>query len=94
MRKVGNTFVSELGFGAAAIGNLFSPVSEETAAAAVDAAWEAGIRYYDTAPHYGLGLSERRIGAALATRPRATFTVSTPVCPAIGCRRGPTSHLR
>jgi D-threo-aldose 1-dehydrogenase len=78
-RKVGNTFVGELGFGAAAIGNLFSPVSEETAAATVDAAWEAGIRYYDTAPHYGLGLSERRIGAALATRPRATFTVSTKV---------------
>jgi D-threo-aldose 1-dehydrogenase len=79
MRSVGGAVVSELGFGAAAIGNLFSPVGEEDAAAAVDAAWEGGIRYYDTAPHYGLGLSERRLGAALATRPRASFAVSTKV---------------
>ncbi|MFE9769112.1 aldo/keto reductase [Streptomyces sp. NPDC005808] len=71
--------VSPLGFGAAPIGNLYTPLDEHQARAAVDAAWDAGVRYYDTAPHYGLGLSERRLGAALAHRPRTEFTVSTKV---------------
>jgi D-threo-aldose 1-dehydrogenase len=71
--------VSRLGFGAAPIGNLFSAVDDETARAAVDAAWDSGIRYFDTAPHYGLGLSERRLGAALRDRPRAEFVLSTKV---------------
>jgi D-threo-aldose 1-dehydrogenase len=71
--------VTALGLGAAAIGNLFTPVTEESAAAAVDAAWECGVRYFDTAPHYGLGLSERRLGRALAGRPRAEYTISTKV---------------
>jgi D-threo-aldose 1-dehydrogenase len=71
--------VSELAFGAAALGNLFAPVDEEQAAAALEAAWEAGIRYFDTAPHYGLGLSERRVGAALRSRPRDSYTLSTKV---------------
>ncbi|MFJ1646775.1 aldo/keto reductase [Streptomyces sp. NPDC088258] len=69
--------VTRLSFGGAAIGNLYAPVAPERAAAAVDAAWEAGIRYFDTAPHYGLGLSERRLGEALRDRPRAEFTLST-----------------
>jgi D-threo-aldose 1-dehydrogenase len=68
-----------MGFGAAPLGNLFHPISDEQAARAVDAAWSAGIRYFDTAPHYGLGLSERRLGAALAGRPRARTVVSTKV---------------
>ena len=71
--------VSELGFGGAPIGNLYGPVSDEQARAAVDAAWDAGVRYFDTAPHYGLGLSERRIGAALRERPRAEYAISTKV---------------
>lgn len=71
--------VTQLSFGAAGIGNLFSPVDDDTAAAAVDAAWVAGIRSFDTAPHYGLGLSERRLGPALRHRPRAEYTVSTKV---------------
>ncbi|MCX4791956.1 aldo/keto reductase [Streptomyces sp. NBC_01221] len=71
--------VSTLAFGAAALGNLYFPVGEDAATATVDAAWEAGIRYFDTAPHYGLGLSERRLGQALAGRPRGEFTVSTKV---------------
>ncbi|MEV7340214.1 aldo/keto reductase [Streptomyces sp. NPDC093544] len=71
--------ISPLGFGAAPIGNLYTPLDENQALAAVDAAWDAGVRYYDTAPHYGLGLSERRLGAALAHRPRTEFTVSTKV---------------
>ena len=68
-----------VGFGSAPIGNLYRPVSEAAARAALEAAWEGGIRDYDTAPHYGLGLSERRLGAFLAERPRAEFVVSTKV---------------
>jgi len=67
------------GFGAAQLGNLFRETSDAEAAGAVDAAWAAGIRYYDTAPHYGLGLSERRLGSALADRARAEMLVSTKV---------------
>jgi D-threo-aldose 1-dehydrogenase len=54
-------------------------MSDENAAATVARAWDEGIRYFDTAPHYGLGLSERRLGAALAAYPRAEFVVSTKV---------------
>ncbi|MFI5756341.1 aldo/keto reductase [Streptomyces sp. NPDC051569] len=75
----GPVSVTELSFGAAGIGNLYTPVEPDRATAAVDAAWDAGIRYFDTAPHYGLGLSERRLGEALRTRPRGEFTVSTKV---------------
>ncbi|MFC6093852.1 aldo/keto reductase [Saccharothrix lopnurensis] len=71
--------LSRLGFGGGPVGNLFTAVSDEDAAGALAAAWDAGIRYFDTAPHYGLGLSERRIGAFLRTRPRAGFAVSTKV---------------
>jgi D-threo-aldose 1-dehydrogenase len=66
-------------FGGAPIGGLYAPVSDETAAATLQAAWDAGIRAFDTAPHYGVGLSERRIGDFLAGRPRAEFVVSTKV---------------
>ncbi|MDN0198703.1 aldo/keto reductase [Streptomyces sp. S.PNR 29] len=71
--------VSPLGFGAAAIANLYSEVTEEQAHEAVAAAWQRGIRYFDTAPHYGLGLSERRLGAALREHPRTAYTISTKV---------------
>jgi D-threo-aldose 1-dehydrogenase len=71
--------VTDLGFGAAPIGNLYRAIDDETARAAVATAWDGGIRYFDTAPHYGLGLSERRLGAALAAYPRAEFTISTKV---------------
>ena len=79
--KLGRTSVevTALGFGAAPIGNLHAAISDEDAAAAVQAAWDGGIRYYDTAPHYGLGLSERRLGAALTGRARDEFVVSTKV---------------
>ncbi len=66
-----------LGYGAANVGNLFRPLSDEEAWAVLEAAWDAGIRYFDTAPHYGLGLSERRLGAFLQTKPRDAFVVST-----------------
>ncbi|MFG2726034.1 aldo/keto reductase [Streptomyces canus] len=71
--------VSGLGFGGAVIGNLFTEVSDEQAHEAVTAAWQRGIRYFDTAPHYGLGLSERRLGEALREHPRAEYTLSTKV---------------
>ncbi|MER7774709.1 aldo/keto reductase [Streptomyces sp. NPDC096191] len=71
--------VTALGLGAAAIAGLYEAVGEDEAAATVEAAWDAGIRYFDTAPHYGLGLSERRLGAALRTRPREEFVLSTKV---------------
>jgi D-threo-aldose 1-dehydrogenase len=79
--KVGRTSVdvTRLGFGGAPIGNLYREVSEDEARGAVDVAWDAGIRYFDTAPHYGLGLSERRLGAALADRPREKYVLSTKV---------------
>ena len=71
--------VTELGLGAAQFGNLYRETTDEASAAAVDAAWQSGIRYFDTAPHYGIGLSERRLGAALAQYPRDEFVVSTKV---------------
>lgn len=71
--------LGRLGYGSANVGNLFHPVSDDEAWAVLDAAWESGVRYFDTAPHYGLGLSERRLGAFLATKPRAEFVVSTKV---------------
>jgi D-threo-aldose 1-dehydrogenase len=80
-RKIQNTSVavSELGFGASVIGNLYRVTPAQDASAAVDAAWNAGIRYFDTAPHYGLGLSEHRLGAALRDRPRDAYVVSSKV---------------
>jgi D-threo-aldose 1-dehydrogenase len=71
--------VGELGHGAANVGNLYRPMSDDEARAVLDAAWDCGIRYFDTAPHYGLGLSERRLGAFLAGKPRGEYTVSTKV---------------
>lgn len=80
-RRLGGTDVQVtlLAFGAAGIGNLYRPIGEADAVAAVDAAWNAGIRTFDTAPHYGLGLSEQRLGTALRARPRDAYTVSTKV---------------
>jgi D-threo-aldose 1-dehydrogenase len=68
-----------LGYGAAAVGNLYRAVDDESARQLLDTAWDGGIRYYDTAPHYGLGLSERRLGEMLRRRPREEFVVSTKV---------------
>jgi len=71
--------LGRLGYGAANVGNLYREVSDEVAWAALEAAWDSGIRYFDTAPHYGLGLSERRLGAFLRTKPREEYVVSTKV---------------
>ncbi|MGY6498866.1 MAG: aldo/keto reductase [Microcella sp.] len=71
--------VGPIAFGGASIGNLYTEVDDATALDAVDAAWEAGVRYFDTAPHYGLGESERRLGQALRRYSREDFIVSTKV---------------
>lgn len=71
--------VAGLGFGTAPLGNLYAEVGEADAAAALARALELGIRYFDTAPFYGHGLAERRLGLALAGRPRDGFMVSTKV---------------
>jgi D-threo-aldose 1-dehydrogenase len=71
--------VSVLGFGGASIGNLYRKTTDDDAAAAVERAWAGGIRYFDTAPHYGLGLSERRLGALLRDKTRDDYVLSTKV---------------
>ncbi|MBO9852131.1 aldo/keto reductase [Xanthomonas phaseoli] len=80
-QRLGGTDVqlSALGFGAAPIGNLYAEVDEAHALAAVAGAFEAGIRHFDTAPYYGYGLSEARLGRGLAGVPRADYTLSTKV---------------
>ena len=68
-----------IGFGTAPLGNMFRDIPEEQAQATVDAAWEQGVRYYDTAPFYGAGLAEIRLGDALARRKRDDYVLSTKV---------------
>ncbi|MFM8678079.1 MAG: aldo/keto reductase [Alphaproteobacteria bacterium] len=68
-----------LGLGTAPLGGLFSPVPDEQACAVIDAAWERGIRFFDTAPLYGHGASERRLGEVLRGRPRDDFVLATKV---------------
>ena len=71
--------VTRLGFGGASIGGLFSAVRDEDAQATIRRAWAIGIRYFDTAPLYGYGTSERRIGGVLRGEPRDDFVLSTKV---------------
>ncbi|MCA3562151.1 MAG: aldo/keto reductase [Aestuariivirga sp.] len=70
---------TELGFGTAPIGNLYKAVDPEAAQKTLDAAWTAGIRYYDTAPLYGLGLSETRLNRFLFGKKRKDYVLSTKV---------------
>jgi D-threo-aldose 1-dehydrogenase len=71
--------VTRLAFGGASIGGLFSDLDDEAAIETVRHAWDLGIRAFDTAPLYGYGASERRVGIALRDRPRDAFVVSTKV---------------
>lgn len=70
---------TEIGFGGAAVGNQFQVLPEEQVTATFQAAWDAGMRVFDTAPHYGLGLSEMRTGRFLATRNPGDYLVSTKI---------------
>lgn len=80
-RQLGRTAIdiTVVGFGGAPLGDLYAPQDDDTAIATVAAAFDAGIRWFDTAPLYGRGLSEHRIGTALRRRPRASFVLSTKV---------------
>lgn len=80
-RRVGQTALSlpALGFGGAHLGERFGPVDEEVSQATLQSAWAASVRHYDTAPFYGRGLSEHRIGGFLRTKRRDEFTISTKV---------------
>ncbi|WP_159715393.1 aldo/keto reductase [Geminicoccus flavidas] len=71
--------VTQIGYGAAPIGNFLQPITEETSAAMIAAAWDAGVRYFDTAPLYGHGLSELRLGQGLRWYPRDELVVSSKV---------------
>ncbi|MBB3178182.1 aldo/keto reductase [Variovorax sp. Sphag1AA] len=74
-----NLLPGKLGFGTALLGNMFRAIPEEEARATVDAAWNDGIRFFDTAPFYGAGLAEARLGEALAARKRDDYVISTKV---------------
>ena len=71
--------VGAMAYWVAALGNLLRPVPQQEWEGAVPAAWQSGVRYFDVAPHYGLGLAERRLGLALRGRPRDEFLISTKV---------------
>jgi D-threo-aldose 1-dehydrogenase len=75
----GGVSFSELGFGAAPLGNLYRAISEEDAQAVLNAAWDSGCRYFDTSPLYGLGLSETRLNHFLRGKQRGEYVISTKV---------------
>ena len=75
----GGLKLTELGFGTAPIGNLYRAISDEDARATLDTAWDGGVRYFDTAPLYGLGLSETRLNPFLRSKPREDYVLSTKV---------------
>jgi len=68
-----------LGFGTAPLGNMYRDIPEDEALATVDAAWDAGTRFFDTAPFYGAGLAEIRLGKALSKRPWDDYVLSSKV---------------
>ncbi|MEY8749312.1 aldo/keto reductase [Alkalicoccobacillus gibsonii] len=79
MNNKNELLTHKIGLGTAPLGNMFREVPEEEAQATIEAAWEAGIRYYDTAPFYGAGLAELRLGNFLSKRNRDEFVLSTKV---------------
>lgn len=85
-----------MGFGGAPLGNLYSPITDDEARRTLDAAWDEGLRLFDTAPQYGVGLSEARFADALAGRPRDGYVLSTKIGRLLrDCRPGeaPPSHF-
>ena len=81
MRKFGRVDMklTDMGFGSAPIGNFLRPISEDVANAMVQRAWDHGMRYFDTAPYYGHGLSEARLGHSLRWKARGDFVISSKV---------------
>ncbi|MCC6868390.1 MAG: aldo/keto reductase [Burkholderiales bacterium] len=87
------TVTTGVALGGAPLGNLFRVVSEADARAMLERAWQCGVRYFDTAPHYGNGLSERRFGAALGAHPRREYLLSTKIGRLLHSAAGaPTEH--
>jgi D-threo-aldose 1-dehydrogenase len=80
-RQIGQTDVktSVVSFGTAAIASIYVEVTDQAAREVLDAAWDAGVRYFDTAPHYGRGRGEARLGALLADKSRDEYVISTKV---------------
>lgn len=80
-RKVGTTelYLPVFGFGSAHLGEFYAKVDEDVSRATLEAAWDNGVRYYDTAPWYGRGLAEHRIGGLLRAKPRDEFKITTKV---------------
>ena len=77
--RLGTLDVTSIGLGSAPLGGLFRPVSDADAYATLERGWSAGIRFYDTAPLYGFGLAERRLGTFLRQQPRDSYVISTKV---------------
>jgi len=79
MRDLHKMLNNTIGFGTAPLGNMFREIPEDEAISTVEAAWDAGIRYFDTAPFYGAGLAEKRLGSVLSQHSRDEFFLSTKV---------------
>ncbi|RXG86336.1 MULTISPECIES: aldo/keto reductase [Bradyrhizobium] len=77
--RLGALDVTSIGLGSAPLGGLFAPVSDADAEATIARAWSAGVRFFDTAPLYGFGLAERRLGGFLRQQKRDTYAISTKV---------------
>ena len=95
-RDIGKTVLAlpVLGLGTAHLGELYAEVPEAESQATLNAAWDAGVRYYDTAAWYGRGLSEHRLGAFLRDKPRAEFQISTKVGRTLHRPKDPTQFNR
>ena len=80
-REIGGTGtnVTEFGLGTAPLGDLFEVLDEDKAQGILQAAWDVGVRFYDTSPYYGSGKSEHRVGHFLRQKPRDEFILSTKV---------------
>ena len=89
--NLGSTGVAltNLGFGGAPLGDLFEILSETQAQGTLQAAWDAGLRYFDTAPFYGYGKSEHRFGHFLRQQPRNEFVLSTKIGRVLRATRDP-----
>src|SRR5256885_14963978 len=86
--------VTRLGFGTAPLGGLFEALTDDEAHLVVEAAWSAGIRFFDTAPQYGNGLAEQRLGAVLSTKPRDQYVLATKVGKLLRAGAPPQSETR
>jgi D-threo-aldose 1-dehydrogenase len=95
-RSLGTTSVqlSQLGYGSAGLGELFVKVSDKQARATLEAAWDTGVRYFDTAPYYGHGLAEHRVGDFLRGLPRDEFVLSTKIGRLLRTPRNPGNPIR